>query len=186
MPGFEIAGIVPIIPTSFTADDRLDLQASAALLRFALDAGVCAVCLPAYASEFYKLREAERARVGRRSDQGAGRTASGDRPGESRVGCRRGRVGPRVPARGRSGDFGCGAEAVRLAGARPASLLRRMLEAIAIPLVIQDFNPGGATVSLDFVKTLHRSHPHFRYLKLEEPLMAARVQISGAAKPKAQ
>ena len=30
------------------------------LLEFAINAGVCGVCLPAYASEFYKLRDAER------------------------------------------------------------------------------------------------------------------------------
>jgi 4-hydroxy-tetrahydrodipicolinate synthase len=52
----------------------------------------------------------------------------------------------------------------------------RILDAIEVPFVIQDFNPGGATVSVDFVKALHRQHENFRYLKLEEPLMAARVQ----------
>jgi hypothetical protein len=31
-------------------------------------------------------------------------------------------------------------------------------------------------VSLEFVKTLSRQHKHFRYLKLEEPLMAGRVR----------
>ncbi len=52
----------------------------------------------------------------------------------------------------------------------------RILRSITIPMIIQDFNPGGATVSIEFVRSLNRQHPHFRYLKLEEPMMAARVQ----------
>jgi 4-hydroxy-tetrahydrodipicolinate synthase len=52
----------------------------------------------------------------------------------------------------------------------------RILESITIPLIIQDFNPGGVTLSLEFVKTLHAHHEHFRYLKLEEPMMSGRVR----------
>jgi len=52
----------------------------------------------------------------------------------------------------------------------------RILNAISIPLIIQDFNPGGATVSPAFIKNLHRAYPHFRYVKLEEPLMAAKTE----------
>jgi 4-hydroxy-tetrahydrodipicolinate synthase len=52
----------------------------------------------------------------------------------------------------------------------------RILDSIGIPLLIQDFNPGGTTVSLDFLQQLRRQHQHFRYLKLEEPLMSDRVR----------
>jgi 4-hydroxy-tetrahydrodipicolinate synthase len=41
--------------------------------------------------------------------------------------------------------------------------------------LLQDFNPGGPTVSSQFIADLHNMHPHFRWLKLEEPMMAARV-----------
>ena len=41
---------------------------------------------------------------------------------------------------------------------------------------MQDFNPGGPTVSAEFLAQLHRVHPRFRWVKLEEPMMAARVQ----------
>jgi 4-hydroxy-tetrahydrodipicolinate synthase len=67
----------------------------------------------------------------------------------------------------------------RIFGLPERDLLRyfgRILQSITIPLIIQDFNPGGATVSLEFVKTLHGQHEHFRYLKLEEPMMSARVR----------
>jgi 4-hydroxy-tetrahydrodipicolinate synthase len=52
----------------------------------------------------------------------------------------------------------------------------RILQAIDIPLIIQDFNPGGSSVSPHFVAKLHRAHPHLRYVKLEEPLMAEKVE----------
>ena len=52
----------------------------------------------------------------------------------------------------------------------------RILQAIDIPLIIQDFNPGGSSVSAAFVAELHHAHPHFRYVKLEEPLMGEKVE----------
>ena len=48
----------------------------------------------------------------------------------------------------------------------------RILQSITIPLLIQDFNPGGPTLSLSFLKQLRGQHQHFRFLKLEEPLMS--------------
>jgi 2-keto-3-deoxy-L-arabinonate dehydratase len=57
---FHIDGIVPIIPTPFFGDGRPDWESLRGLIDFAHAAGVCAVCLPAYASEFYKLSEDER------------------------------------------------------------------------------------------------------------------------------
>jgi 4-hydroxy-tetrahydrodipicolinate synthase len=76
-----------------------------------------------------------------------------------------------------------GADAIAVAVPRLFSLAERdlfryfntVLSAIRIPLLIQDYNPGGPTVSPQFVADLHRVHPHFRYIKLEEPLMAAKV-----------
>jgi 4-hydroxy-tetrahydrodipicolinate synthase len=50
-----------------------------------------------------------------------------------------------------------------------------VLRVIDLPVIIQDFNPGGESLSVDFVKTLNRQYPHFRYLKLEQPMMARKV-----------
>src|SRR5437667_12558558 len=57
---FQIDGIVPVIPTPFDADEEIDWAALRSLLDFAAGAGVGAVCLPAYAGEFFKLTDAER------------------------------------------------------------------------------------------------------------------------------
>src|SRR5271154_5822852 len=60
MPRLQIDGVVPVIPTPFLPQGGPDWNALKRLLDFAVDGGVCAVCLPAYASEFYKLRDSER------------------------------------------------------------------------------------------------------------------------------
>ena len=59
----RLKGIVPIVPTPFTGEEEIDLAALRRLLDFALAANACAACLPAYASEFYKLSASERERL---------------------------------------------------------------------------------------------------------------------------
>src|SRR5665213_1069529 len=54
---------VPIIPVPFTADEQIDEDALRGLVEHAAGAGLRAICLPAYGSEFYKLSEQERLRV---------------------------------------------------------------------------------------------------------------------------
>src|SRR5256885_16246789 len=56
-------GVVPIIPTPFTEKEEIDEDDLKRLIDFAVSAGVQAACLPAYASEFYKLTDEERLRV---------------------------------------------------------------------------------------------------------------------------
>jgi hypothetical protein len=63
MQRFEIDGIVPVVPTPFTAGEEIHWDSLGRPLDFAVKAGACAVCLPAYASEFYKLGEEERDRL---------------------------------------------------------------------------------------------------------------------------
>jgi 2-keto-3-deoxy-L-arabinonate dehydratase len=58
---------------------------------------------------------------------------------------------------------------------------RTVTEAVQVPVLIQDFNPGGPTVGADFARSLHELCPNFRYLKLEEPLMAGKVRAIRAA-----
>jgi hypothetical protein len=63
MATFEIDGVLPVIPTPFTRDGGLDWAALDGLLEFAIRARVGGVVLPAYASEFYKLRDGRRVRA---------------------------------------------------------------------------------------------------------------------------
>jgi 4-hydroxy-tetrahydrodipicolinate synthase len=78
-----------------------------------------------------------------------------------------------------------GADVISLAVPRifglPDSSLKEylsgFLESVAgTPVLIQDFNPGGASISVAFIKELMDKHPNFKYLKLEEPLCAPKFE----------
>ena len=176
MQNFEINGIVPIIPTPFHLDGAPDWKSLASLLDFAVAGGVSAVCLPAYASEFYKLTDSERRDVVIRAVDilGARLPVIGQVNHVSTA-----YVAESARELERAGASAISVAVPRLFNLPERDLLRyfgRILDAIGIPLLIQDFNPGGTTLSLDFLKQLRRQHEHFRYLKLEEPLMAERVR----------
>lgn len=172
----KIDGVVPVIPTPFTADEQVDWRALRGLVNLAQGCGVPAMCLPAYASEFYKLTAPERQRIIEEAlDEARGRI-----PVIAQVN------DPSAAQAIENAQFAqtAGADAVciavpRLFGLPESDLTRyfdRVLERVQIPVMIQDFNPGGQTVSPAFVAELHRRHPQFRFLKLEEPMMAAKLE----------
>jgi 4-hydroxy-tetrahydrodipicolinate synthase len=173
---FHIDGIVPIIPTPFFADDRPDWESLRGLIDFAHAAGNCAICLPAYASEFYKLSEEERGEaVARAVEYAAGRI-----PVIAQVNF----AAPHMVIEAAAAASGNGATALcsavpRLIPLGEKDLFRyfaQILESVELSFVIQDFNPGGVTLSSRFVASLNSAFPHFRYIKLEEPMMSGRVR----------
>ena len=44
------------------------------------------------------------------------------------------------------------------------------------PVLVQDFNPGGSSISVNFINELMNKHSNFKYLKLEEPLCATKFE----------
>ena len=173
---FTIEGVVPVIPTPFTREGNLNCTALGGLLEFAIRARVCAVCLPAYASEFYKLTDAERSELVHRAIE----ILNGRLPVVAQVNhVSSAYVAEKGVEFERAGAKIISVAVPRLFGLPERDLFRyfdRILQAITVPLVIQDFNPGGATLSLDFVKSLHNQHEHFQYLKLEEPMLSGKVR----------
>jgi len=178
---FEIRGVVPIVPTPFLADGSVDWSSVPALIDFAVAAGACAVCLPAYASEFYKLSAAEHERI----IETALLAAGGRIPVAAQV---------NTPSLPRARELallaeGMGSAAINVAVPRlfaigEANLFRyfdEILKIVSLPMIIQDFNPGGPSVSVDFIAKLHRAHPHFRYVKLEEPMLSGKVRAISEA-----
>ncbi|HKX00146.1 MAG TPA: dihydrodipicolinate synthase family protein [Bryobacteraceae bacterium] len=172
---FQIDGIVPIIPTPFTTEEKVDWPALGRLVDFACASGSCAMCLPAYASEFYKLSEEERLRA---VAEAVGQ-ASGRMPVFAQVNF----VSARQAVESAQIAQKNGASAISVAVPRIFAFgewdlqryFDRILSSIDIPLLIQDFNPSGPTITPRFVAELHRAHPHFRWVKLEEPMMSAKV-----------
>ena len=172
---FRVNGIVPIIPTPFLRDEQIDWASLKALVDFACASGACGMCLPAYASEFYKLSEHEKLRVVAEAVQ----QAAGRLPVFAQVNfvSARQAVEAAMEAQ-RSGASAISAAVPRIFGFGEAELhhyFDRILSSIEIPLLIQDFNPSGPTITPRFIAELHRAHPHFLWVKLEEPMMSPKV-----------
>jgi 4-hydroxy-tetrahydrodipicolinate synthase len=172
----KIEGIVPIIPIPFHDDSSIDEPSLRQIIDFCVVERAAAVCLPAYGSEFYKLTDMERQRVVRVAvEQSAGR----------------------VPVIGQANHPSAavaldlawamediGADVISMATPRVFAMgeedllryFRTICKGLRVPLLIQDFNPGGPTVGANFAAQLYADCPNFHYLKLEDPFMAPRVR----------
>ena len=172
----QIEGIVPVVPTPFDNCGHIDEEGLRKLVDFCVEGGACAICLPAYVGEFYKLSEEERHDVVRVAvEQAAGRIpviGQANHP-SFRVALE---LAHRMEASGVSMISMATPRVFPLSEDDLLRYFRAVCQSISAPLLIQDFNPGGATVGADFAKRLHADCPNFRYLKLEEPMMSAKVR----------
>lgn len=173
----SISGVVPIIPTPFDpGTEDVDLAALRKLVDFAASMDLGAVCLPAYGSEYYKLTDAERLQV----VETVVEHAAGRFPVIAQ--CNHGAA--RVAADLARQSVARGADVVSFALPRQMPLAEsdlleyaaRICDAVETPILIQDWNPAGSTVGASFCAELQRRCPNFRYVKLEEPRMAPKVQ----------
>lgn len=178
---FELRGVVPIVPTPFTADEEIDFEAHARCVEFAAGAGLSGVCLPAYSSEFYKLNDVERAQVVKAAIA-AGR-------GRLKIVAQANHPSAKIAA-GLARQYAeLGADIISFALPRIFALkeddlfvyARTICDAVKLPVLIQDFNPGGPTVGGDFARRLADACENFRYLKLEESLMGPKIRSIIAA-----
>jgi 2-keto-3-deoxy-L-arabinonate dehydratase len=172
----SVHGIIPVIPTPFGADEEIDFDAFRQLIEFAVRSNVAAVCLPAYGSEYYKLSGAERLQLVRTAVQQAngrvGIIAQSNHPSS--------KLAAGIARRNQD----LGADVISFALPRQFALTEedelryaeRVAGAVSKPVLIQDFNPGGPTIGAAFARRLRESTPNLRYLKLEEPLMGAKVR----------
>jgi 4-hydroxy-tetrahydrodipicolinate synthase len=173
--------VVPVVPTPFDDREAIDEAAFERLIEFAAMTGVEAICLPAYGSEFYKLSETERMNLVRLAvvhSRGRVRVIAQCNHPSSRI----------------AGEFArcaadAGADVIAFALPRIFTLseddLLRYAAAVAgsvsLPVLVQDFNPGGAAVGAAFARRLREVAPNFVALKIEEPLMASKVAAIGTA-----
>jgi 4-hydroxy-tetrahydrodipicolinate synthase len=137
--------------------------------------GAAAMCIPAYGSEFYKLSESERDQVIEVAiEANAGRVPfiAQANHGSALVAAANARRYERM-----------GADVVsiavpRLFGLTDPDVRRyhgRVADSISVPMLVQDFNPGGPTMAPAEIAELNRQHPNSKYAKLEEPLMVDKV-----------
>ncbi len=173
----ELAGVVPIIPTPFLENEAIDEAALRSLIEFAVGAGLQAVCLPAYASEFYKLTDEEKLQVVKIAiDQAAGRI---------KIMAQSNSPSLKIAIKLALANVAAGADIISLAVPRifnlpEASIKAYLSEFFAsipnTPVLIQDFNPGGSSLSVSLINDLRNAHSNFKYLKLEEPLCATKFE----------
>ena len=173
----ELFGVVPIVPTPFREDEEIDEDALRRLIDFAIAGGIRAVCLPAYASEFYKLSDDEKLRVVKVAVEHAA--------GRIKIVAQSNSPSLKIAIRLAQANVKAGADVISLAVPRifglPEESIREYLSGFlssipATPVLVQDFNPGGSSISVGFIKQLMEKHSNFKYLKLEEPLCAPKFE----------
>ena len=168
---------MPIIPTPFDPEtEAVDYAALGRLVEFAAGRDFGAICLPAYASEFYKL------------DEGETWPGRGDGHRGPRRGVCRSLPNPttRRPASLRTWPDAtpiAAADLISFAIPRQFALTDddlfdycgTIMGAVTVPVLIQDFNPGGPSMSPALCARLHAAHQNFHYVKLEEPLLGHKI-----------
>lgn len=165
-----LTGVLPVLPTPFTPDDEVDYTSIPRLVDFAKRCGVRTVVTPAFGSEFYKLDGGERQPVIETAVTAAHLQSL-------RVVVQCNHTTPRLAARLAAEAKSLGASAVSTAlprafAASENQLLdyaRRVCDATDLPVIVQDWNPGGRTADAGFFITLHQHCANFRLAKLEEP-----------------
>ena len=171
----SIQGIVPVLPTPFRPDESVDLYSLKRIVRFCVEQGFSAICLPAYASEFYKLVLEERYQLVATAVQAA--------EGEIKIIAQSNHYSGAYAAEIAVQNEKIGADVISVAVPRMFEIgdidvfrfLSGILGSTSLPVLVQDFNPGGPTINARTAKHLSEEHPNFRYLKLEQPLMAPKV-----------
>ena len=171
-----IRGVAAVLVTPFDDREEIVFEDVRRQVETAVAFGISAVCLPAYAGEFYKQSGRERLAVVRAAvSSSAGRIPV---VGQSN------HPSARQAANLARANEDAGADVISFAIPRQfrtteADLIaycRTICDAVRAPILIQDFNPGGATVDGTFCRRLREACDNFRYIKLEEPLLGRKLR----------
>lgn len=171
----SIHGIVPVVPTPFNPDESIDSESLSNVVDWIADRQLAAMCLPAYGSEFYKLSEAERDHVVS--------IAIEANNGRIPVIAQANHASARLASELASRYSDMGADVISFAIPRQFSASATDLldycevvaKATTLPVLIQDFNPGGPTIGAEFIAALSNRVDNFRFVKLEDPMMLDRL-----------
>ena len=168
-------GVVPIVPTPFGPDESIDVESLGSVVDWIAGRGLAGMCLPAYGSEFYKLAEAERDQVVA--------VAVEVNDGRVPVVAQANHPSARVAADLARRYTGMGADVISFAiprqfGSSQADIIEycaAVAAATPLPILIQDFNPGGPTMGPVLVTEILERCDNFRFVKLEDPMMVDRL-----------
>jgi dihydrodipicolinate synthase/N-acetylneuraminate lyase len=173
------SGVFPIVPTTFDAEGRLDLESQKRAVDFLVDAGSTGVCILANYSEQFALTDDERVELtGLIIDHVAGRvpvivTTSHF---SSRVAAARSRQAQELGAQMVMLMPPYHGATIRGDEAGTLEFFRRLADAITIPIMIQDAPVSGVTLSAAFLARLAREIEQIKYLKIEVPRAADKLR----------
>ena len=182
-----LTGILPVAPTPFHADGRIDEEGMRRVLDCLIDQGVDAICILANYSEQFVLSDDERATLTRVSLK---------------------HVAGRVPVIVTTSHFSTQIAVVRAVEAQSmgASMIMMMppyhgvglvpseaglfehfqavSDAISIPIMVQDAPLSGVTLSVSLLVKMAREIENVSYFKMETPFaadkLAALIEAGGA------
>lgn len=179
-----LTGIMPIAPTPFHADGRLDIEGNCRVMDCMIDQGVDAICILANYSEQFLLTDDERDTILRSTMEHV-----------------KGRVPVIVTCSHYSTDIASargkraaelGAAMLMLMPPYHGALLKAdeqgMLEHFAavakaskLPIMVQDAPLSGVTLTVPFLARLAREVPGVNYFKIEVPGTASKLRALIAA-----
>ncbi|MCI5078358.1 dihydrodipicolinate synthase family protein [Oricola sp.] len=181
-----LAGILPVAPTPFHEDGRVDEDGMRRVIDCMIDQGVDAICILANYSEQFLLSDAERALLMRLSLE----HASGRVPVIVTISHFSTDI---VVARARDAEA-MGASMVMMmppyhgSGLFPAPQgifehFQAVSDAISIPIMVQDAPLSGVTLPVDLLARLARELDNVSYFKIECPFaadkLAALIEVAG-------
>jgi 2-keto-3-deoxy-L-arabinonate dehydratase len=173
-----LAGVVPVVPTAFHDDESVDLDGTARVVEYLVDARVDGLCLLANYSEQFSLTDAERDEVAR--------TLLEHVAGRLPVIVTTSHYSARVAAARSRAAQDMGAAMVMLMPpffgatmtvAAPAVIgyFRQVAAAIDIPIMVQDAPLSPTPLPASLLVDLVRQVPRVQYAKIEVPQAADKL-----------
>jgi 2-keto-3-deoxy-L-arabinonate dehydratase len=177
-------GVVPVVPTVFRDDESVDLDGTARVVDYLVDAGVDGLCLLANYSEQFSLTDAERDELARTLlERVAGRlpvivTTSHY---SARVAAARSRAAQDMGAAMvmlMPPFFGA---TMTVAGSAVIEYFRQVADATDIPIMVQDAPLSTTPLPASLLIDLVRQVPRVQYAKIEVPQAADKLHALAGA-----
>jgi len=172
-------GVFPVVPTIFREDGSLDLAGQKRCIDFMIDAGSNGLAILANFSEQFALSDEEREALTRAIlEHVAGRvpvivTTTHFGTSECVARSRRAQEAGAAMVMVMPPYHGA---TIRVPEQRIAELYRRLSDALAIPVMIQDAPVSGTVLSAPFLARLARENANVRYFKIETPRAADKLR----------
>jgi 4-hydroxy-tetrahydrodipicolinate synthase len=173
-----LTGVVPVVPTIFRDDDAVDLDGTARVVDYLIDAGVDGLCLLANYSEQFSLTDAERDAIARRLlERVAGRlpvivTTSHF---SARVAAARSRAAQDLGAAMvmiMPPFFGA---TLTVPGPAVIEYFKQVADVIDIPVMVQDAPMSSTPLPVSLLIDLVKQVPRVQYVKIEVPQAADKL-----------